>query len=63
MVSECRPIHVLFLYESRPIRHGFYIKIQAIGAGNIRQFCKSLKEYRLQVKKMFALLERWRYNE
>ena len=63
MVSDCLPVHVGFLYESCPIRRGFYVKIQAIWAGNVRKFCKSLEEYKLQVKKIFALLERRRYNE
>jgi hypothetical protein len=63
MMSDCRPVCVGFLPESRPIRRGFCAKIPAIRAVHIQWACKSLEGYKLQVKKIIALFIRGRYNE
>ena len=55
MMSDCLPVDVGFLYESRPIRADFWGEIHTIRAGNARKLSKSFKEYNVQFKKILAL--------
>lgn len=58
MMSDCLPVYVGFLYESRPIRRISYTKIPSIRAGDVNIYGTVLRGIGIRLKKYLRFCRR-----